>query len=56
MNDEILNILFDEIRVLKAHISELQNTVNCLKNEHQESSDSFCLRNTTTETPKTLTT
>ena len=44
MNDEILNLIFDELKICKAHIHEIQKNIDHLKNENTLLKTSLRLR------------
>ena len=44
MNEDILNLIFDELKICKAHIHEIQKNIDHLKNENTLLKTSLRLR------------
>ena len=56
MNDEVVNIIFDELKLCKSKINELEKNLENLKNKQNVLKESvcFCRNNTSCEIPESL--
>ena len=55
MNEDILNLIFDELKICKAHIHEIQKNIDHLKHENTLLKTSLRLRENIIHSQKQLT-